>query len=222
MYICSTCDPKINIKADGQDQKVTGSPYNDTQSVSVVNPNTVQIVGKKSGNVVSRIVETVSPDGKTLTEKMEFHPPDSTQAVTATGIYSRVGEPETGAHGVSGSWKREKYESVSNNGLTFTYAMSGDGLNYKASTGESYSAKFDGKDYPYNGDPGTTSVVLKKIDDHTFQETYKRKGEVVGSARILIAPDGKTLTIMSQDTLRGRTDSFVADKKTGSDTMADK
>ena len=31
--------------------------------------------------------------------------------------------------------------------------MTGDGVNFKQSDGESYSARFDGKDYPYNGDP---------------------------------------------------------------------
>ena len=30
MYSCSTCTPKINVKADGQDQKVTGDPYSHT------------------------------------------------------------------------------------------------------------------------------------------------------------------------------------------------
>jgi hypothetical protein len=66
-------------------------------------------------------------------------------------------------------------------------------------------------------------VVLKKIDDHTFQETYKRKGEVVGTSRILISPDGKSLTIMSQDTRLGTTDTVVAEKKSRSgEAMADK
>lgn len=223
MYSCSSCDPKISVKADGQDQKVSGSPYADTVSVTQVSANTVQIVDKKNGTVTARMTDTVSADGKTMDEKWEYHPADSPQAVTGTAVYSRLGDPEAGAHEISGSWKREKYESVSGNGLTFTYAMSGEGLNYKASTGESYSAKFDGKDYPYSGDPGTTSVVLKKVDDHTFEETYKRKGEVVGMSRISISPDGKSLTLMSKDMRRGTTDTMVAEKKSGSgDTMADK
>jgi len=43
-------------------------------------------------------------------------------------------------------------------------------VNYKASTGENYSAKFDGRTIPSTA-IGTTAVVLKKIDDQTFQET---------------------------------------------------
>jgi hypothetical protein len=36
MYSCKTCVPPIEVKADGQDQKVTGYPYFDTISVKIV------------------------------------------------------------------------------------------------------------------------------------------------------------------------------------------
>ncbi len=222
MFVCSTCDPKLNIKANGQEQKVAGSPYVDMEKISMLSGRTVERVGSKDGKVRFRATYTVSADGRTLTEKYEGHPANSAQAVVATTVYSRVGEPESGAHAISGAWKGEKYEGVSDNALTFSYSMNGDGLNYKASTGESYSAKFDGKDYPFHGDPGTTEVVLKKLDDHTFEETYKRNGEVVGKQRMTISSDGKSMNIVAQDTRRGTTDTFVAGKKEGSDTMADK
>jgi hypothetical protein len=38
MYECKTCVPPINIKADGQDQKVTGQPYYDTMSIKPTFP----------------------------------------------------------------------------------------------------------------------------------------------------------------------------------------
>jgi hypothetical protein len=38
-------------------------------------------------------------------------------------------------------------------------------------TGDSYAAKFDGKDYPYKGRSGVTSVSLEKIDANTIVET---------------------------------------------------
>src|SRR6266571_2915446 len=99
MYSCSTCDPKVNIKADGTPQKVTGSPYVDSEKVTVVNNNSVERVGMK--------------DGKVTFQKYEGHPMGGDQVVTATGTYSRVGEPETGANAVSGSWKTEKFDQIS-------------------------------------------------------------------------------------------------------------
>ena len=219
MFSCSTCDPKIHIKADGKDQKVTGNPYADTESVTVLNASTVERDGKKDGKISYHLTLMVSDDGKAMTEKYLGNRAGD-QTVTATGMYTRVGAPESGGSAISGSWKLDKWESASDNALTFAYASSGDGLNYKATTGESYSAKFDGKDYPFHGDPGMTSVVLKKIDDHTWEETYKREGEVVGVARMTVSGDGKSLNIVSKDTRRGTTDTWIAEKQ--DNAMADK
>jgi len=213
MFTCATCDPKIHIKADGQDQKVSGDPYLDTERVTVVNDNTVEREGMKNGKLVFRSKLTISPDGKTLTNQYEGHPAGGSQEVTGTETLSRLGMPEARGHALSGSWKREKWESVSDNALTFSYNLTGDGITYKSSTGESYNARFDGKDYPFHGDPGTTAVVVKKIDDHTFEETYKRNGEVVGTSQMTIAPDGKALTIVSESTRLGRTDRWTAEKQ---------
>ncbi|MGA8376480.1 MAG: hypothetical protein WB758_17920, partial [Candidatus Sulfotelmatobacter sp.] len=40
-YECLTCVPKVAVKADGNDQKVTGHPYYDTIAVHVVNASSV-------------------------------------------------------------------------------------------------------------------------------------------------------------------------------------
>jgi hypothetical protein len=44
MYRCDTCVPKFEIKADGQDHKVSGNPYFDT--VSEINDHTIEQVSK--------------------------------------------------------------------------------------------------------------------------------------------------------------------------------
>ncbi len=67
-YTCTSCDPKITVKANGQDQKVTGSPYIDTLSVKVVGPNEIERIAKKDGQVRSDDKLTISADGQTLTE----------------------------------------------------------------------------------------------------------------------------------------------------------
>lgn len=210
MYSCS-CDPGVKIKADGLEHKVTGSPYADTEIAKIMDDHTVEVVAKKGGNIAFRATMTVAPDGQSMTRKFEEHHPGD-QVVTYNSVYSRVGDPEAGAHSLSGSWKRDTLEA-SENGRTFTYAMTGDGVNYKASDGEFYSAKFDGKDYPYHGDPGTTTVMLKKIDDHTFEETDKHNGEIVGIERVTLSPDGKSLTMVAQDKREGMTYTFFAEKQ---------
>ena len=50
-------------------------------------------------------------------------------------------------------------------------------------TGESYTAKLDGKDYPAKGSYTYNSVSLKRVDYHTIEETDKREGKVSGWRR---------------------------------------
>ena len=115
-FSCMTCDPKVTIPADGQDHKITGSPYFDSESATVVNPDTVELVGKKDGKIAFREKLMASSDGKTMTENYEGHPVASSEPVTATGMYSRVGEPrreprQYPAHGssIGGSQLRQTH-----------------------------------------------------------------------------------------------------------------
>src|SRR5258708_32552825 len=48
-YSCSTCVPKIDIKADGQDPKVAGANYYNTGSVKDVDDPAVEITARKDG-----------------------------------------------------------------------------------------------------------------------------------------------------------------------------
>ena len=70
-----------------------------------------------------------------------------------------------------------------------------------------------GKDYPYKGDPGTTSVVLKKVDANTIEETDKRNGKVISVTRMTVAPDGKSLKMETQDKVHNATVSSTAEKQ---------
>src|SRR5258708_4592024 len=69
MYECLTCVPKVAVKADGPDQKVSGHPYYDTVGVQVVNASSVEIIEKKDGKVMYTDNETISADGNTLNDK---------------------------------------------------------------------------------------------------------------------------------------------------------
>ena len=67
MYHCKTCAPAIDVKADGQDQKVSGHPYYDMVSIKVVDDRTVEETDKKNGKTVATSKEWVSADGSTMT-----------------------------------------------------------------------------------------------------------------------------------------------------------
>ncbi len=211
-YRCETCAPAFEVKADGQDHKVTGHPYFDTVSVRVVNDKTVELTEKKNGKIVGTDKSTVSNDGNQLAEEFTWQPEASNKQQSGKAASTRVAKGPAGAHAISGSWRGEKLQDFSPDALIVSYKSSGDGLSMKAGTGESYDAKFDGKDYPFKGDPGVTSVSLKKINANTIEEADKRDGKVIFVSRMTISRDGKTMKVEVDDKLHGTTSSYVASK----------
>jgi hypothetical protein len=211
MYECLTCVPKVSVKADGSDQKVTGHPYFDTIAVKVMNASSVEIIQKKDGKVMYTDTATISSDGNTLDDK--FTDTTGTQPVTGEVTSKRVAPGPSGAHALSGSWRTEKVDSVSDNGLTITYQGTENGLKMSDQNGNSYDAKFDGKEYPINGDPGHTMVSLKRVGNDTIEETDKRDGKVVGVFRITVSADGKSIAAEYNDKQHGTKTSFTMEKK---------
>jgi hypothetical protein len=106
------------IKADGHDQKVPESGYWDTVSVRIVDDRRVEIIYKKAGRTMFTEVDTVSADGKTLTQVVK----DTTeaQAVTIETVSKRLEQGPDGSHVLSGSWQAYK---ASNQGNSARRAM---------------------------------------------------------------------------------------------------
>jgi hypothetical protein len=213
MYHCKTCVPAIDVKADGQDQKVSGHPYFDTMSIRVVDDRTIEETDKKNGRTVTTSKTWVSADGNTL--MFEFSDSSATNAdpVTGKGEDTRVAKGPAGSHAISGSWRTSKMDTISDNAMMVTYKVSGDTLSMSNPTGQSYTAKLDGTDSPYKGDPGTTSVSVKKVDKNTMEETDKRDGKVIGVAHMAVSADGKTLTVKYDDKLHGTSSEITAMKQ---------
>jgi len=212
MYHCKTCAPPVDVKADGQDQNVTGHPYYETASIKVVDDHSIEETYKKGGKVVSTSKSTVSPDGNTLNFEFSDSSASSGDPVTGKGQATRVGKAPAGAHAISGSWRMAKMDTISDNAMSVTYKVSGDSLTMSNPTGQGYTAKLDGTDSPYHGDPGTTSVSVKKVGANSIEETDKRDGKVIAVAQITVSADGKTLTVKWQDKLHGTNGEVSATK----------
>ena len=212
MYENSSAVPKVNIKADGKDQPVAGAKDYDTVAVKVVDDKTVEIVTKKGDKVVNSAKVTVSADGKTNTEEFTEYPVASKQPVTGKANYIRIAAGPSGSHAVSGSWRIQKV-NASENALTATYKMTADGMAFSSSVGESYDAKFDGKDYPMKGAPAGYTVSLNKVDDRTIVTTVKRDGKIVGVNHSTVSPNGKTCTVKEENKVQGTTITYTAVKQ---------
>jgi hypothetical protein len=213
MYECKTCVPPIAVKANGEDQSVTGHPYFNSIAVKAVSDHEVQETDKKDGKTVGMSKMMVSSDGNTLTS--EFTDSSNTNAAPVTGkaLATRVAKGPAGSNAISGSWRTTKMESLSDNAITWTYKVSGDELTMNSPTGQSYTAKMDGSEAPMKGDPGVTTVAVKSMGKNTIEETDKRDGKVIGVAKTTISADGKTLNIVYDDKLHGTSMKYMATKQ---------
>lgn len=201
-FRCTSCSPIIDVKADGKDQSIKGQPY-DTISVKIVDHRTVEEIEKKNGQTVSDEKLTVSDYGNTVTD--EFG--------NWKLIMTRIARAPTGAHALSGSWQPSKIESVSDKELLVTYKQEGDALSMSRPTGQSYTAKLDGTDALYKGDPDTNGVALKRINKNTIEETDKLNGKIVNVAQMTVAPDGKSMTVSVKNAQDGTTNQFTMQKE---------
>jgi hypothetical protein len=209
-YGCTSCDPALKVPADGAWHKVTGHAYYDEIMVKVLSPNSIEITQRLAGKTAGVNTMTLSADGNTLSGKFTGY--QGAEPVTGTYSEKRVAAGPAGAHAISGSWLQDQMSAGNDALRTVNYAMTADAFSMHAN-GQSYAAKFDGKQYPVAGDPGHTMVTLKKLDDHTVMETDFRQGKIVDEVRLAAAPDGKTLDLTDKDVAHGQTVSMTLDKK---------
>jgi hypothetical protein len=193
-YTCSSCNPRYTVKADGAEHKVTGQAYFDIAKVEVTGPNSADIVLKQGSKELVRFSDEVSADGTMLTSKVTNLV--GVQTVTDELTAKRVAAAPAGSHPLSGSWMELQH-------------VGGDLRPVQYRT----TAKFDGREYPVAGDPGKTTVSLKKIDDATVEETDHRQGKVVDEIRLALARDGNTITVTDKDIAHGQTITYTLEKQ---------
>jgi hypothetical protein len=62
-----------------------------------------------------------------------------------------------------------------------------------------YTARYDGKNYPYPGSPWDT-IALTLVDAYTSKAVFQRGGKVVQTTVITVSRDGKLLTLTATGT----------------------
>ncbi len=193
MFRCSGCLANIEIKADGDDHKVAETDYWDTVNVQAVDAHTVVFIAKKGGKTMFTEVDAISPDGRMLTQLVK----DTTEAQTVTIETSdrRIGQGPAGSHAISGSWRAFK-TSRSRNGSISQYKCTADGFSAETPLGEKFHAKFDGKEYPVEDDPGHTTVSAKLLSPETVELTSTRNGQVVAIRHMSVLPGGQSIHVV--------------------------
>jgi hypothetical protein len=82
-------------------------------------------------------------------------------------------------------------------GIKFT----GDGVGADGKpTHSKYLSKFDGKEVPYEGNPDADTASPKKMDDNSYDNTWKKGGKETIAGKVVVSADGKTMTITQTGT----------------------
>lgn len=212
-YHCTTCDPPLEIKADGRDQKITGEPCYDTVSVKVVDDRTTEETDKRNGKTVGTSRMTVSSDRSTATIDWTESCSANGDVVAGKDIMSRVARGPDGSHAISGSWRMSKRVNRSDNALVITLKLDRDTFSFADPTGQGYAAKLDGTETPFEGDLSHTVVSVKRIAENTIEETNKHDGKIDEINRFTISADGKTLTVSMENKVKETTRQLVLHKQ---------
>jgi len=197
-YSCRSCTPPYTIKADGKDYKVSVSPYFDTENITVLDQRTLSRIDKKDGEQVATWKIWISEDGKTLHREFNGIEGPRGPAYSASYTATRLSSGPEGAHTVSGTWRENPIESVSENAQSFTFKVDADMLTMTSPMGESFTAKMNGTEAPVKGDRGADRVSIKQIDANTLEQAYKLGGKLVSITKMTVSPDGKTMKIFSE------------------------
>jgi hypothetical protein len=63
-----------------------------------------------------------------------------------------------------------------------------------------YVSHFDGTDVPWTGNPDADMAAPKKIDDNSYENTWKKDGKTTMMTKVAVSADGKTLTVTQTGT----------------------
>ncbi|MFI4869685.1 MAG: hypothetical protein ACHQDD_10105 [Steroidobacterales bacterium] len=210
IYTCASCVPEVKVKADGRDQSVTGHDYYDSVAVQVLSSTSIEITNKRASKPATSVTYSVSDGGATLSARFTDY--SGAQPVNGSFTEKRVGPAPAGAHATSGSWQTDKLTDMADVGRTITYEMGTDSLKMSWN-GQSYDARFDGKEYPIEGDAGHTVVTLTRLSADTIEETDKRGDKITDIVRSSVSGDGKTLHVVDNDVVHEVRTEYILDKQ---------
>lgn len=173
---------------DGHDNHVQNVPAFNQIVMRRIGKDQAEIKEKKNGALVATLHHKVSNDRKELTTTT-IQPGHEDQIT----VWARTGGPHDAGNPFIGEWTEDFSKTRLRQGLVIRIEPDGkDGVHFAGDF--SYTANFDGRDYPLKNSPDDT-VALKLIDPHTVDSIYKRGDEIADQDRWVVSADGRQMTL---------------------------
>ena len=119
IYHCATCAPRVDVKANGTDQRVAGHSFN-TIAIRVVDAHSVNSFRRKTARSRSLLPRSYRrTDGQTITE--EFVNTMENETVSGKARFTRVSKGPLGSHALSGKWQMQTVKNATHAGTLTTY-----------------------------------------------------------------------------------------------------
>lgn len=157
-----------------------------------VDDHTWEVTHKTNGRVTATEVLKLSEDGKTLDDRISGTRPNG-EKFEDKSVYER----SSGDSGLLGTWKSTKVQIGSPQSIELK-DYEGDGLTFSSPSEQfTFSAKFDGKEYPATGPtiPAGASGTLQRQGPLAFELVEIYKGKPFWKGTYTLSADKQTLTV---------------------------
>jgi len=130
-----------------------------------------------------------------------------TFAVPAASVWGQTADPLNGtwqlnlskSKFVSGPTIKSQTRAYEVNGDTVKQTLDGVDADGKP-THVTFTAHYDGKEYPVSGNPDADTISVKRSDSHSAKSILKKDGKVTATTMRHVSSDGKTLTMETKGT----------------------
>lgn len=178
------------FKVDGKEYPVTGDESGLTASWAMIGRETYEHTMKKDGKV-QYTVQTTFLSGGNRRIWSQSRVLENGTTVMIEAEQERVGGTIDRDYPLAGKWRLVPMAR---------YEADGQGVRFRSGL-LSFSAAFDGKDYPVIGSTAVDAVSLRVVDrEMKVEAVFKKSGDVRSTSVLRVSPDGKILTSQTKGT----------------------
>jgi hypothetical protein len=217
IYKRTSCAVSDEVRADGAEHAVTGDPLVDAMSVHIVDERTVDVVQQAKGVVIWRGWYGVARDQRSMT--LRFEDDRAARSVTGSILFERLGEPGSGMHALTGSWRASRMLDLSTSGRTLTFEDTDNGLIMNASDGRSFNNIFGdrgGETAPLHGYLDGATVWVSRRAPNKLQINRSQNGTLVEFTIGTVSADGQQMQLGQLDELCQAKTTWVLHKQPAS------